>query len=90
MVKLFKLVSGEEVVATYEVKKEGIVMTNPVMINLTAKGLAMMPLCPIMKGNQITIDPTKVVYSTELDDEIANGYNAKFGGVLVATGLSLG
>jgi hypothetical protein len=90
MVKLFKLVSGEEVVASYEVTSEGIVMTNPVMINLTAKGLAMMPLCPIMKGNRLVIDPSKVVYDTELDDEITNGYNSKFGGVLLATGLSLG
>jgi hypothetical protein len=90
MVKLFKLVSGEEVVASYEITSEGIVMTNPVMINLTAKGLAMMPLCPIMKGNRLVIDPSKVVYDTELDDEIANGYNSKFGGVLLATGLSLG
>lgn len=92
-VKLVKLVTGEEVLAGFEVAGIGDawVLDNPVRIMLNAQGVSMMPFSPFMKGDQLIINKLNVIYFVDVEEELANAYNSKFGsGILTASSLALG
>lgn len=92
MLKLVKLVTGEEVLTKYEEVGDTVVMENPVKLALSQKGVAMIPLSPFMKENvKITIEKKDILYIVEPDEDVVNGYNSQFGGIVVAPpGLTLG
>lgn len=84
--QLVKLVTGEEVLTKYEVSPQGdFIMENPVKLALSPKGLAMVPLSPFVKeGAKITIGQRDVLYVVDADEDVVNGYNSQFGGIVVA------
>lgn len=85
MIKLIKLVTGEEVLSKYEENDTTMTLSNPMRLQLSPKGLAMIPLSPFMKENaKITIDKKDVLYLVEADDDVINGYNSQFGGIVIA------
>ena len=90
MVKLIKLVTGEEIMGDMEWITEGesLELENPVRLALTQQGLAMVPWTPFIKGNKITISSIKVnaIYIADADDDLANEYRSKFGGITLAHG----
>jgi hypothetical protein len=91
-IKLVKLTTGEEVLTKYEVGSASITLHNPVKLQLSQKGVAMIPLSPFMKENaKIVIDKTSVIYTVDPDEDVVNAYNQQFGGIMIApVGLSLG
>lgn len=92
MLKLVKLVTGEEVLAKVESIQNGLILDNPVRLQLSPKGVAMIPLSPFMKeGAKITIAERDIMYTVEADEDVVNGYNQQFGGIVVASpSLTLG
>jgi hypothetical protein len=87
--KLIKLATGEEILARYEQVDATLVLQNPMKLALSPKGLAMVPLSPFMKENsKITIALKDVIYTVDADEDVLNGYNSQFGGIVLApTGL---
>lgn len=83
MVKLIKLVTGEEIMGDVE----GNEMENPVRVVITQQGVAMVPWCPFTKNKKITLLRLDInaIYIEDADDELANEYRGKFGGVTLAT-----
>jgi len=92
MMKLVKLVTGEEVLTKCEEVGDTLVLENPVRLQLQQKGVAMIPLSPFMKENaKITIHKRDIMFTVEPDEDVVNGYNQQFGGIVVAPpGLTLG
>jgi hypothetical protein len=93
MLKLVKLVTGEEVLAKVETTPQnGLILENPVRLQLSQKGVAMIPLSPFMKeGAKITITERDIMFIVDADEDVVNGYNQQFGGIVVAPpGLTLG
>ena len=94
-VKLLKLTTGEEVVADVSKTEAGLNVAGgytckyPVRIVATREGLGIVPWSPFLKEQSIFIPESHVIFTGEVDDEIANGYNSKFGsGIVVASSLS--
>lgn len=84
-IRLVKLVTGEEVLTKYEEVGETMVMENPMRLQLSPKGLAMIPLSPFMKENaKVTVQKKDVLYIVEADEDVINGYNQQFSGIVVA------
>jgi len=90
-IKLVKLITGEEVLTKYDEGNPLCILNNPVKLQLSQKGVAMIPLSPFMKENaKIVISKASVLYTVEPDEDVVNAYNQQFGGImLVPSGLSL-
>jgi hypothetical protein len=85
-----KLHDGEDVVADVEETHGGMKLKNPARLAFTQQGIAMMQMCPFVTDKEITIPSNFIVYTGTPEDEIKNGYNAKFGsGLVVASGSLL-
>lgn len=95
MIKLLKLSTGEEIIAEKQEERGSIVIKNPVKMGLTAQGIAMMPFSPFLKANNnniiLHINSSHIIFEGEVDEEIVNAYNSKFGSgiVLAPPGLRL-
>lgn len=91
-IKLVKLVTGEEILTKCEWVANNLVLNNPVKLQLSPKGVAMIPLSPFMKENaKINIEDKNVLYTVDPDEDVVNAYNQQFGGIVIApAGLSLG
>lgn len=88
MIKYIKLISGEEVVADMTDNGETLSLKNPVkLVLMPPMGLSMIGFCNFIKPENVTIKKEHVMYIEELEDEIYNAYNQKFGsGIVLATG----
>lgn len=85
MINLIKLVTGEEVLSKYEENDTTMTLSNPMRLQLSPKGLAMIPLSPFMKENaKIIIQKKDILYTVEPDEDVVNGYNSQFGGIVIA------
>lgn len=84
-IKFAKLLSDEDIVADVEQAEDVSKFTfkNPARLVITHQGVGMMPMNPFMKGKSVDIPKSYVVYTTDVDDEILNAYNAKFGSGIV-------
>ena len=83
--KLIKLITGEEILSKYEQIDSNMILSNPMRLQLSPKGIAMIPLSPFMKENsKIYIDTKDVLYTVDADDDVLNAYNQQFGGIVVA------
>lgn len=85
MIKFAKLMNDEDIVADIENAEDATKFTfkNPARLVITQQGIGMMPMNPFMKGKSVEIPKSYIVYTTDVDDEISNAYNAKFGGGIV-------
>lgn len=92
-VRIFKLMSGEEVIGEL-VQSELMISTkvqvkNPAKILVSQQGVGMIPFCMLSKDQVVDINQDHVTCITTPEDEVANGYNSKFGsGIVIATGGS--
>ena len=92
MLKLVKLITGEEVIADQIKNGNEVTLKNPVRIIMTPDGSAgMMPLLALSKNDQISVLSTNIMYTVEPDDELVNVYNARFGSgiVMPPSGLTI-
>jgi hypothetical protein len=90
LIKVLKLVSGEEVVAEIVHHDESeIVIKNPLAIILQRGqqqgeiGIGFVPFAPYAgRSATINIRKDKIVFEFEVDDEMRNQYNTIFGGIV--------
>jgi hypothetical protein len=89
MVKIFKMIDGDDIIASVEkTTKENITLKMPVRIGMTAQGVAMMPWCPFVENDLVTIRREHIIFEAPVDIQVANAYNEKFGsGIVTATAI---
>jgi hypothetical protein len=82
-VKIAKLVTGEDVIASVTDMGQSYKFKKAVRMIMTERGLGMMPLCPLSKDEEVEIAKSHVVFVASAEDDLANEYNAKFGSGIV-------
>jgi len=89
-VKVYRLVSGEDIIADVEVDQNGYHFTNPAAIvvqqsNDGRVGAAFVPFAPYAKDNKVLIYERGIAGEIEVDVKMVNQYNSIFGsGIVVA------
>lgn len=89
-VKVYRLVSGEDIIADVEVDQNGYHFTNPAAIvvqqsNDGRVGAAFVPFAPYAKDNKVLIYERGIAGEIEVDVKLVNQYNSIFGsGIVVA------
>lgn len=85
MIKIVKLITGEELIADTAVDHNGITLKQPCAIQLMpgrAEGQTMMGLIPYASYTedfQVTVSLDKVIWQEKPSKEIYNQYNSAFG-----------
>lgn len=87
MVKLLKLITGEEVIASVSKDEKMTHLKNPARIAIMNDGVRLLPFSLFSKGDSISLKNEHVMFETEVEDELLNGYNSQFGtGIVVPPG----
>lgn len=93
MVKVLKLVSGEEVIGEAELKDNAWEIKNPVRLLLHKDGAAMVPISPFIdeETKLLSISNNHVVYACDVNNDVKNAYNTQYGTgvILPPTGFSI-
>jgi len=85
MIKIVKLITGEELIADATVDHNGITLKQPCAIQLMpgrAEGQTMMGLIPYASYTedfQVTVSLDKVIWQEKPSKDIYNQYNSAFG-----------
>ena len=87
MIKLVRLVTGEDIIADIEKSSGSIIFKKPHRLIFSKDGLASMPLCPFAKTDEYEISNQHVLFEADPEDEIRNSYAAQVGSIVVPTGL---
>jgi len=98
MIKILKLVTGEELIGDADVVKNQlnqIKLVNPCIVQLVPSrnnpdqvGMALLPYASYTKDHTIMVDGNAIVWEQEPVDEIRNQYNSIFGnGIVLARSL---
>lgn len=92
-VKVYRLMTGEDIIADMEVDQNGIWMKNPAAIVVQQTqdgrvGAAFAPFAPFAKDNKVLIRQTAVVGEMEVDVKMINEYNRIFGSGIVLAGAN--
>lgn len=85
MIKVVKLVTGEDVVADIEYIDEGknIILKKPQRFMVTAEGVGSIPFVPFSNDEKYTVSINHVILVADPDSDIKNGYNSQFGSGIV-------
>ena len=88
MVKIVKIITGEEVVCEYKDNDNGTAtVKNAARFVATHEGVGMMPLSPFSKDKEFTIKNEHVIFIGDVEDEIFNSWNSQYGsGLVLASG----
>jgi hypothetical protein len=85
MIKIVKLISGEDLITDATVQDNFLILKNPYRFLMTQEGLASIPLMPFSKDKEYKISMDHVIFMAEPEDEIRNNYNAQHGsGIVIA------
>lgn len=85
-VKFIKFKHGEEIVATLEedtLANPKVELKNMVKFVVTHEGVGMLPAYPLCKEDKITVDTNLISFTSDVDQEVYNHYQAQFGGVIL-------
>lgn len=85
MIKIIRLVTGEDVVSDMEKIDNTYVLKKPHRLVLAREGLGSMPLCPFAKSERYEISASNVMWEAEPEDEIRDSYARATGAIVVAT-----
>ena len=96
-VKVIKLVSGEEVIAelvnssenAFNHLEDTFEFKNPLVIGVTERGIATMPLSVVADIKQVTLKKQHIIFIASPEEEILNAYKGQFGGILTPRSLEL-
>ena len=89
-VKYVKLITGEDVIADVTETEQGLQLKNATKFIMTEQGLGLMPYAPFSKTNTFVVRNEHIICSSEVDDEIYNAYNSRYGsGLVVAHGSGM-
>lgn len=97
MIKILKLVTGEEILG--EVEDETftkITLKNPCALHMVPSrsnpdqvGMALVPYASYTKEHKITVTMRSIIWEQEPVDELRNQYNSIFGnGIMIAKALA--
>lgn len=84
MIKILKLVGGDDVIAEVTEKDDSIILKNAQRLLMTPEGLGSMPFMLFSKDKEFKIKLQHVLAIGEPDDEIRNSYSAQNGGIVLA------
>jgi hypothetical protein len=85
MIKVIKLVSGDDIISEVDVQENFILLKKPQKFIMTPEGVATMPLMPFSNDDEYKISMNHVLFISEADDDLKNGYNSQFGtGIVIA------
>lgn len=87
-VKVYRLVTGEDIISEAEMTHEGLVLKNPAAIVVQQTqdgrvGAAFAPFAPFAKDNKILIYTSAIAGEMEVDVKMINEYNRIFGSGIV-------
>lgn len=85
MIKLLRLVTGDDIVSDVEKRGDKYVLKKPHRLVISREGLGSMPLCPFSKTNEYEIDSRNILFEAEPDDEIRDSYATATGSIVVAS-----
>lgn len=83
MIKLIRLVTGEDVICELERNESKTVLKKPHRLLFSKEGLASMPLCPFSKSETYEIDNVNILFETEPDSDIRDSYATQVGAIVV-------
>lgn len=91
MIKVVKLITGEDVVADIEYADEGrnIILKKPQRFMVTAEGVGSIPFVPFSNDEKYTVSVNHVILVADPDIDIKNGYNSQFGSGIVFPGSEI-
>ena len=93
MIKVVKLVTGEDVVADIEIIDQSsgkvVVLKKPQRFMVTSEGVGSIPLVPFSSDESYTISYNHVLLIADPDPDIKNGYNSQFGNGIVVPGKGI-
>jgi hypothetical protein len=85
MIKLVKLITGEEVICDITVEETHALLKKPYKFMMTAEGLGSIPLIPFSKDEIYKISLNHIMIISEPEDDFLNAYNSQHGsGIVVA------
>jgi len=83
MIKVVKLITGEDVVADIEIVDQSsgkvVVLKKPQRFMVTSEGVGSIPLVPFSNDESYAISLSHVLLIADPDPDIKNGYNSQFG-----------
>jgi len=93
MIKLLKLITGEEVIGEVTYQNEYVLVNKPCAIMLLGSrstpdqhSMGLIPYAGYTKEHKIKVKASSIVWEADLDDEVFNQYNAIFGsGIQIVT-----
>jgi len=89
-VKFVKLTSGDEFVADVELVGDKLKIKKPIRFIIAHDGIGAMPFLPLCKSESHEIDSKLIMLMDDLEQEIYNAYQEKFGtGIVIATNKTL-
>lgn len=83
MIKLVRLVTGEDVICEVERKDSVVVLKKPHRLLFSKEGLASMPLCPFSSDDVYEIDSGNILFVAEPEADIRNSYAAQTGSIVM-------
>ena len=86
MIKIIKLVTGEDLVSEVSEGKPGfMILKKPHRLLFSQEGLASMPLCPFSKTTEYEISSANILFECEPEDEIKDSYANQVGAIVIAS-----
>lgn len=85
MIKLLRLVTGEDIISDIEKKEGVVVLKSPHRLILTQEGLGSMPLCPFAKSTTYEIASSNILFEAEPEPQIRDSYASQTGSIVVAS-----
>ena len=89
MIKILRLVNGDDVVSNVERKGEIYVLNKPHRLLMTREGLGSMPFCPFAKTTEYQIEARNVLFEADPEDEIRDSYATATGSIVIANSAIL-
>lgn len=83
MIRLLKLITGEDVISDVEMSEGAYILKNPHRLVVSREGLGSMALCPFAKSTEYRIGAANVLYEAEPDDQIRDSYATATGSIVV-------
>jgi hypothetical protein len=84
MIKVIRLVGGDDVIAEIVQNENSTTLKNAQRLVMTHEGLGSMPFMLFSKDKEFVISNSHIIAIGEPDDEIRNSYSAQNGGIVLA------
>lgn len=89
MIKLIRLITGEDIICEVEKKGSMVTLKKPHRLLFSKEGLASMPLCPFSTDEVYEIDSKNVLFEAEPESDIRNSYAAQVGAIVLPSSTLL-